>query len=86
MSVGAVLRLKLFDECLWARDLTIAGSAKRKHEGGIDNALVKLGDGIMQFSYHSKMDLAVVFFFNFFILIPSSISHLVYPCKIKLKR
>lgn len=66
MSVGAVLRLKLFDEYLWARDLTIAGSAKRKHEGGIDNALVKLGDGIMQFSYHSKMDLSVVFFFIFF--------------------
>ena len=77
--------VRISNECLWARDLTIAGSAKRKHEGVFDNALVELVDGIMQFSYHSKMNFAVLFF-SLFILIPSSISHLVYPCKIKLGR
>ena len=40
------------DGCLWAGDLTIAGSAKREHEKVTDNALVELGDETVQFSHH----------------------------------
>ena len=52
---------------------------KREQERVTNNALVELGDETVQFSHHSKMDFAVLFFFNIYFntsfkYLPSSLS------------